>query len=345
MSRLTRNRLILLLSFVAFIAVSIILPPTRFNWGLLILGALCIYLLWISYRQAHPSRRAAMLDLKPDEAGLSYVPVQFTSRDGLELAGWYVPGAPGPAVILVHGRGASASHMLLHAKALEHYGCASLMFDLRAHGRSEGDTCTFGVREAGDVLAAVDYLRSLPEIDPRRIGALGVSLGAQAVLRAAAAGGEGDEWMVDTDTRERVPPLCAIVLDGLGPLTLSDCDFSASPWQRFVVQPFSMLLDPLTNWMSGIFRPESTLDVLKRLSCPLLLISTGAGVEQANNRRFYAAAHPPKALHEMPQALHAAAVLQEHKDYREQMMHFFQMYLGVEANPELTVEGREIAPE
>ena len=334
MSRLIRNRLILLLSFVAFIAVSIILPPTRFNWGLLILGALCIYLLWISYRQAHPSRRAAMLDLKPDEAGLSYVPVQFTSRDGLELAGWYVPGAPGPAVILVHGRGASASHMLLHAKALEHYGCASLMFDLRAHGRSEGDTCTFGVREAGDVLAAVDYLRSLPEIDPQRIGALGVSLGAQAVLRAAASGGD-----------EKSPPLRAILLDGLGPLTPADCDYTGSLWQQWVIRPFDILIDPLSNWLSGISAPESTFAVLKRLSCPLLFISTGAGGEQANNRRFYAAAHPPKALHEMPQALHAAAVLQEHKDYREQMMHFFQMYLGVEANPELTVEGREIAPE
>ena len=39
-----------------------------------------------------------------------------------------------------------------------------LLLDLRAHGRSAGDTTSFGVREAWDVQAAHAYLRGLPEI-------------------------------------------------------------------------------------------------------------------------------------------------------------------------------------
>src|SRR5258705_296311 len=44
---------------------------------------------------------------------------------------------------------------------------------------------TFGLDEAMDVNAAVEYLRHRPFVDPNRIGVLGVGTGANAAMIAA----------------------------------------------------------------------------------------------------------------------------------------------------------------
>jgi uncharacterized protein len=61
-----------------------------------------------------------------------------------------------------------------------------LLLDPRGQGNSEGDT----VRWAGarDLLAAVEYLRTRPDVDPARIGGFGFSIGAEMLLEAAAHG-------------------------------------------------------------------------------------------------------------------------------------------------------------
>jgi fermentation-respiration switch protein FrsA (DUF1100 family) len=43
-----------------------------------------------------------------------------------------------------------------------------------------------GYREIHDIQGAVDYLNSRPEVDPDRIGLVGISMGAGTVIRAAA---------------------------------------------------------------------------------------------------------------------------------------------------------------
>jgi dipeptidyl aminopeptidase/acylaminoacyl peptidase len=75
---------------------------------------------------------------------------------------------------------------------------AQLLFDFAGRGDSDGDVITLGEREADDVRAAVDVLVRRPEVDASRIGAVGKSMGAVAVILAAAR-----------DSRIR-----ALVLDG-----------------------------------------------------------------------------------------------------------------------------------
>jgi alpha/beta superfamily hydrolase len=63
-------------------------------------------------------------------------------------------------------------------------GIAALRFNFRGVGRSEGRyDNNAGERE--DVLAALTYLRSLPETDTGRIALAGYSFGAAVALRAA----------------------------------------------------------------------------------------------------------------------------------------------------------------
>ncbi len=112
--------------------------------------------------------------------------VHFESRDGLRLAGWFIPGTNGATVILTHGRGGNRTWMLPHADYLHRNGFSVLLFDFRYHGESEGDVHTLGAKEPWDVEGALDYLKARPDVDTERVGVQGNSLGAVAAIRAAA---------------------------------------------------------------------------------------------------------------------------------------------------------------
>jgi acetyl esterase/lipase len=139
----------------------------------------------IAYGTAHPARSGPCCLTPTEYAGLSYESVTFASRDGLRIAGWYLSSKNGAAVVLSHGHSSHRAMTLPVAAMLAEEGYGVLMIDLRAHGESEGQT--FTLWQAGDdVLGAVDYLQTRPDVDPNRIGAWGFSAGAAASVHAAA---------------------------------------------------------------------------------------------------------------------------------------------------------------
>ena len=115
--------------------------------------------------------------------------VRFSSG-GVRLTGRLdLPDSPGPhpAVVLVHGSGAyAATEYYYNGDFLAANGIAALTFDKRGTGASEG-AVTFDFRQlAADVVAAVDHLATLPEIDPGRVGLSGYSQGAWVAPLAAS---------------------------------------------------------------------------------------------------------------------------------------------------------------
>lgn len=109
--------------------------------------------------------------------------VGFTST-GAELAGdWYTPlqGGRHPAVVLVHGAGAMdrqgpGGYLVETAGYFVSRGFAVLSFDKRGTGASNGDWRVMGFEDlAGDVAAAVRYVRSRADVDPGRVGLWGIS--------------------------------------------------------------------------------------------------------------------------------------------------------------------------
>ena len=71
------------------------------------------------------------------------------------------------------------------ADALHAAGYHVLLFDLSNHGRSGRRLpITYGMNEAADVAGAVAYLGARPEVDAKRIGILGCSMGANAAIYA-----------------------------------------------------------------------------------------------------------------------------------------------------------------
>lgn len=154
--------------------------------GLLVLAA------WVAVRSAryiasevYPPRRP--VERPPEEAAFAGLrDVAFQDATGLQLQGWYLPPKNGALVVLVHGLSGNRTQLLPEARFLAEAGYGLVLFDLGAHGQSAGTVSTYGDREAAQVVAALDFAALQPEVDARRIGALGFSLGGYSVLKAAA---------------------------------------------------------------------------------------------------------------------------------------------------------------
>lgn len=110
---------------------------------------------------------------------------------GDRCAAWLtLPPTPGPlpAVVLVHGLGATRDMMLPQYE--QHFaaaGIAVLSFDYRFTGASGGQPRQrISIPEqCRDVAAAIDFLQRHPHVDAGRIGLWGTSLGGMNVVRVA----------------------------------------------------------------------------------------------------------------------------------------------------------------
>jgi uncharacterized protein len=125
--------------------------------------------------------------------------VVFHTPDEVALTGWYgdpSPGAPA-TIILCHGVPGDKRDMTGLARALMNAGFAVLAFDFRNWGESGRTAVTLGHREVHDVLAAVAFARRHGE-PQRRIGVVGLSMGAAAGILAAARSREIDALVADS---------------------------------------------------------------------------------------------------------------------------------------------------
>ena len=112
--------------------------------------------------------------------------VAFESADGITLAGWSGEPAGGAAtIILSHGLPGDKRDMAGLAGALMDAGFAVLAFDFRNWGESARTPVTLGHREVHDVLGAVAFVQRFAG-PRRRIGIVGLSMGAAAAILAAA---------------------------------------------------------------------------------------------------------------------------------------------------------------
>ena len=159
---------------------------------------------YYAYRVAFYSPKAGREDL-PVHKGKQYEPhlaeiarllqtlidrpcefVSVTSYDGLTLWGRYYHVAEGaPLDIAFHGyRSSGLTDFCGGAQISRELGHNLLLVDQRAHGKSQGNTITFGIKERFDVLSWVEYARERFGPDTR-ILLFGISMGASTVLMAS----------------------------------------------------------------------------------------------------------------------------------------------------------------
>jgi pimeloyl-ACP methyl ester carboxylesterase len=122
-----------------------------------------------------------------DKTVIKEFPIAFGSH-GLQLKGKILLPAdateskPVPGAVLCHGFGSAHRVMEPAAKMMAAQGIASIIFDFRGHGASEG---AVDGKLAEDVVDAWNILCQLPEVDSQRVGIAGHSLGAMSAIMAA----------------------------------------------------------------------------------------------------------------------------------------------------------------
>lgn len=101
------------------------------------------------------------------------------------------PAQGWPSAVILHGFQSDrcGPHRLLTlcSRQLARRGIASLRFDFRGSGDSGGDFSQATISgQVQDALAAAEYLRRQPHIDPQRVMLLGFSLGGMVAALAAS---------------------------------------------------------------------------------------------------------------------------------------------------------------
>jgi len=145
-------------------------------YGLIIYVSLSLYFF---YAYIHPAKFIS--GITPRDLGLGYEEITLVTKDGIKLAGWFIPQKKSSqAIIVCHGYPADKGNVLEMAAFLApHYNL--LFFDFRALGRSQGRFSTGGWQEREDFFSAVKFLKERGFSD---IGAFGFSMGAAVILMA-----------------------------------------------------------------------------------------------------------------------------------------------------------------
>lgn len=104
------------------------------------------------------------------------------TSNNLKLKGWYMGTATAKGtVILFHGHASKKTAVLEEAEGFKQMGYNTLLMDFRAHGNSEGNTCTIGYDETEDVKLAYDFIKQKGE---KNIILWGISMGAATISKA-----------------------------------------------------------------------------------------------------------------------------------------------------------------
>lgn len=162
---------------------------------------------WLSPRRRSPAAvgvfvgafLASSLLLAGDFFDHRELEIHFTNGN-VELSGTlFEPRSPGPhpCVILMHGSSPGTRGIFRPiANALLRRGIASLAYDKRGFGDSEGQLpYTYG-QLADDALAGLGAIRTRPEIDSGRIGLMGFSEGGWTAPLAASRSAGRVAYMV-----------------------------------------------------------------------------------------------------------------------------------------------------
>ena len=282
-----------------------------FLWFLLPIGLLLVLGLGLSF---YLTKRFYLgITHTPTEYGLEYEDVTFESGDGLALHGVWIP-APGSdrAVVILHGHGGSMDWDIQRSPAFHAAGFNVLLFDFRAHGRSEGRLATFGYLERRDVLGAVAFLK---ERGVKRIGLLGFSYGGMASMLAAPV----------------CPEVNAVVTDG-GPARvrtaiIGRCFEVGLP--RWLARPLAWLAVAATSLRLDVnlFRYEPIRWVGKIAPRPILFIHGELDQYLPDFDELYAAAGEPKEAWRLPGVGHTKASEVYPEEFRRRVIGFFDRNL------------------
>jgi hypothetical protein len=281
-----------------------------------ILALLVLSEVWVPFAMGYVATHVARAGVPEAQLGAKHEDVAFTTSDGLRLRGWYVPSRNGAAVIVFPGRQGKQAH----ARMLARHGYGVLLFDRRGEGASDGDPNLFGWGGERDVLAAVDFLEQRPDVQPGRIGGLGLSVGGELMLQAAA----------------RSRDIAAVVSEGAGTRSLREelVEFDT----RTKIRGFHSLLAKQAGLMLFSIEapPPCLVDLVPRVAPrPTLLIwAPNGGNRETLNPLYRRRIGPSASIWAIRDVKHMSGLSGHPEEYERRVVGFFDRALLTPARPD-----------
>jgi pimeloyl-ACP methyl ester carboxylesterase len=299
-----------------------------------------------------PRRLPNEVSLRPRLDALGGEVVRITARDGLRLAGRWLPaeriGHPGPdwqadpyeAILLLHGWSGSVAPDLLEYGTFLRRTAGVLGLDFRGHGDSDGGPTTFGLLEVEDVAGALAWLG---ERGIRRVAIVGTSMGGITALAATVVLGDGSLSGADADLDAPAAPrpaprpqIVGIVADSVVPeLELALADRFPPPVRSVVGR---LAFDEIARRLGADPRATAPIRIVGLVEPVRLLLIHGAAdprISRAAAERL-AAGRGPSAEHWVVDgAGHSAAHATAPDRYEARVTDFLrQAFLGArDAHP------------
>jgi dienelactone hydrolase len=260
--------------------------------------------------KAYVTVHVARAVVPPPHLGAPHENVTLTTGDGLKLKGWYVPSRNGAAIIAFPGRKGPQPH----TRMLVRHGYGVLLFDRRGEGESEGELTSWGWGGERDLKAAIEFLQRRPDVERGRIGGLGLSVGGELMIEAAAS----------------TPALRAVASEGAGMRSLSELLDSPGA-AKWILAPFKAVETIATATFYNRLPPPNLTGLAAKVSPrPLLLMYSGHGQggEIDLNPVYHRAAGPSSTLWEIPGAGHTGGLRAQPAEYERRVVAFFDDALG-----------------
>jgi fermentation-respiration switch protein FrsA (DUF1100 family) len=199
---------------------------------------------------------------------------------------------------------------------LVRYGYGVLLVDKRGYGDSGGSPNAYGWGSVRDIAAAVAWLRERPEVRGDAIGGLGLSVGGEQMIEAAA----GDE------------DLRAVVSEGAGWRSARESFARQGPSaaELALQYPHDLVLTAAVWLLSGEPPPPSLERVAAEVSPRavfLIYAEHGQGGEDLLSVPYYEAAGEPKELWKVPGAGHTGGLRAQPAEYERRVVAFFDREL------------------
>jgi uncharacterized protein len=237
-----------------------------------------------------------------------YETVRFTASDGVDLEGWYRPSENGAAVLMISGGGSNRRSTLRHAEMLVHHGYGVLLYDPRGSGHSGGTVNSYGWGWEKDAAAALDFLATREDVEPGRVGALGLSTGADTAIDIAA----------------RRDDVGAVVADGAAAIGYED---AKAQNDSALGRAQAWILFKALEVIQGRSGPKEALaDQIARSRAPHLIISAGT-VEKPWGEIYDEAGGARSELWYLPHAAHTQALRQYPEAYEQRVVSFLDEHL------------------
>src|SRR3954447_9340928 len=238
-----------------------------------------------------------------------YETVHLATSDGLDLTAWYRPSRNGAAVLMMSGGGGDIRGTISHANLLVRHGYGVLLFGARGTGESQGTVNSYGWGREKDAAAALDYLAARDDVEPGRIGVLGLSTGADMAIDIAARRDDVD----------------AVVADGAAAIGYEDVKAYTA---NLVTRLNGWVLFKSLEIIQGRSGPDASLaDQVARSRASHLLVAAGE-VEKAWGELYDRAGGDRVELWALPKATHTAALRQYPRAYERRVIDFFDDHLG-----------------